>query len=342
MFKHPDNHAGVVKHTNQNILFKPGMFNATSRTRKPLERFQRFFDRIIWPASVGRMPASVHSSAMVDDSDSHSSLQIAKGSGSVKADQWRTQSTVLFIALFDAWQINGKIPDMDAPRHAPDSKPGKDAERVENLVRARLREDLHARTEKPTAEQLHKVNTTRSGRNYLQHYRAILELSVALRVLASRELSPNDVRRGCDAMARAFQIWARMAIHMTPYFHLVMHFPDIFLAMGPAYGWWTFPYERNNGFLGRFNHNGHAGGELEATMMRGWWKSMFVYELVCLSLFISGHVTLLTHRLLLRLRILSGCLIETTKTRGHLSSSRAASRVKRAIEEVLCRRTLLK
>ena len=30
---------------------------------------------------------------------------------------------------------------------------------------------------------------------------------------------------------------------------------------------WAFGYERNNGTLGRFNHNGHSGGELEATIM---------------------------------------------------------------------------
>ncbi|KAF8143628.1 hypothetical protein K438DRAFT_1783568 [Mycena galopus ATCC 62051] len=33
--------------------------------------------------------------------------------------------------------------------------------------------------------------------------------------------------------------------------------------------WWTYPYERNNGFLGRFNHNGHSGGELEELRFEG-------------------------------------------------------------------------
>jgi len=53
-----------------------------------------------------------------------------------------------------------------------------------------------------------------------------------------------------------------------------------FLKWGPCYGWWVFAYERNNGWLGRTNNNGHSGGELEATMMRRWWKVIFIQDLL--------------------------------------------------------------
>ncbi|KAJ7018533.1 hypothetical protein C8F04DRAFT_877254, partial [Mycena alexandri] len=67
-----------------------------------------------------------------------------------------------------------------------------------------------------------------------------------------------------------------MHCHLVPYFHLATHLQPQFLRHGPGPGWWTFGYERNNGFLGRFNTNGHSGGEIEGTMMRGWWKATLI------------------------------------------------------------------
>ncbi|KAH9838969.1 uncharacterized protein C8Q71DRAFT_704413 [Rhodofomes roseus] len=71
-----------------------------------------------------------------------------------------------------------------------------------------------------------------------------------------------------------------MNCHLTPYFHLATHNSEFFLRNGPSYSWWAYPYERNNGFLGRFKTNGHTGGELEATMMRGWVKCQLISDLV--------------------------------------------------------------
>lgn len=59
-----------------------------------------------------------------------------------------------------------------------------------------------------------------------------------------------------------------------------MHLTPNILRLGPVYGWWAYPYERNNGFLGKFKHNNHTGGEIEATLMRGWIKGTLIHELV--------------------------------------------------------------
>lgn len=75
-----------------------------------------------------------------------------------------------------------------------------------------------------------------------------------------------------------------MNVHMTPYFHLALHAIDPLTRFGPTYGWHVDPYERHNGTCGRFNHNGHAGGELEAMIMRSWWRGQLVTTLVSLSL----------------------------------------------------------
>ncbi|KAJ7502210.1 hypothetical protein B0H11DRAFT_1691130, partial [Mycena galericulata] len=57
--------------------------------------------------------------------------------------------------------------------------------------------------------------------------------------------------------------------HLVPYFHLAVHLEPQYYKHCPVPSWWTYRYERNNGFLRRFSHNGHPGGEMEGTMMRG-------------------------------------------------------------------------
>lgn len=67
-----------------------------------------------------------------------------------------------------------------------------------------------------------------------------------------------------------------MKAHLTSYFHLAVHIEDQFLRTGPFPGFGTYPYERDNRTLGRFNVNGHSSEEMEGTTMRGWWKTTFI------------------------------------------------------------------
>lgn len=206
--------------------------------------------------------------------------QIARGAGTVKADQWRSQITILFVALFAAWQVDGEIPDNDAPSSASNTKIAAAQAQTETLLRKRLLENLLAKNANPPQEELERVKHAKTDRSLRRHYDAVLEFSVALRILSARSISPNEIKRGCKALSRAVQSWARMNCHLTPYFHFSQHFEDQYLRAGPAPGWWAYGYERNNGFLGQTNHNNHKGGELEATMMRKWYKMVFIQDLV--------------------------------------------------------------
>ena len=152
------------------------------------------------------------------------------------------------------------------------------------LLQKRLMEALLARNPDPSAEELAKVKAAKMDRSLHHHYEAVLDFTVALRILPSHSISPNEVSQGCDSLSRAVQSWARMNCHLLPYHHYSQHFEDQYLRLGPAPGWWAWGYERNNGTLGRTNHNNHKGGELEATMMRKWWKVVFIQDLVsCLA-----------------------------------------------------------
>ena len=63
-----------------------------------------------------------------------------------------------------------------------------------------------------------------------------------------------------------------------PYFHFAMHLDVIFECFGPAYVWCIFAYECTNGLLAKYKHNGHTGGELEVTLMQGWWKVQLIQD----------------------------------------------------------------
>ncbi|KAJ7208732.1 hypothetical protein C8J57DRAFT_1610075 [Mycena rebaudengoi] len=248
----------LIKHLCKNILYKNGMID--SEGTKTIEEF---FKMVIWPSSISRLPPSV-----------------ARGAGSIKADQWRSQIAIFFIGLFLAWQVDGEIPDIDAPPSAANTKNAAAQASQEKLVRSRMREHLLAKNPDATADELDAIKSVTMDRSLRKHYDAIVQFTAAVRILATNSISPNEVKRGSAALERAIQSWARMHCHLVPYFHLAIHLQPQFLKHGPGPGWWTYSYERNNGFLGRFNHNGHSGGEIEGTMMRGWWKTTLIQDLI--------------------------------------------------------------
>jgi hypothetical protein len=77
-------------------------------------------------------------------------LWIARGAGSVKADQWRSQLNILFAGLFVAWEINGEIPGEDAPLSAPNTKNATAQAGLEKLVQDRLVTNLLAKNPNAT------------------------------------------------------------------------------------------------------------------------------------------------------------------------------------------------
>jgi hypothetical protein len=186
---------------------------------------------------------------------------------------------ILPVALYHAWQVDGEIPDEDAPKPRSSTKAAKGEARKEDLLHKRRREQL-AHDAKSKHEDYKQTATLKMNRNYRRHYDNVLEHCTALRIWASRSISPEQVHRAQECHGRACRSWADMNCHLTPNFHLAEHTEPSMLRYGPLYGYWSFPGERHNGYLKRFHHNGHAGGELEATMMRGWLKYSLVHDLV--------------------------------------------------------------
>ena len=198
----------------------------------------------------------------------------------MKADQWHSQILILFVALFAAWQVDGKIPNKDAATSSSNTKNAAAQVQTNTLLHAQLIESLLAWNPNPSDEQIAKVQCTTTDWNLHHHYNSLLDFSVSLCILPSWSISQNEVVRGCRFLSWAVQSWAHMNCHLVPYHHLLMYFEDQFLWLGPNPGWWAYGSECNNGILGWTNHSNHIGGELEATMMQRWWKTTFIQDLV--------------------------------------------------------------
>ena len=203
-------------------------------------------------------------------------------SGAGKADQWRNLGAVLIPGLYECWQVGGEIPDREAPRLNPKQKAGIKARRIQAIVNERRAAynagSSTAVKEDPDAEY---VDQTSMRRNYREHFDTVCEWQSAIRIWSAQSITVAEARRAQDCHNRACQAWARMNCHLTPYFHILSHLKLFLLRYGPVYAQWGFPFEQKNGWLTKLRHNGHQGGELESTMMRGWVKLDLVYELVC-------------------------------------------------------------
>ncbi|KAJ7020885.1 hypothetical protein C8F04DRAFT_1315733 [Mycena alexandri] len=254
---------GLSNVIHKDILLGGGMFNARPGAEEtPLEIFDRFLEGLWWPADVGRVRS-----------------RMGTGGGKIKADEWRNAMLVYPVALFEAWRVGNSLPDGDAP--LPKSRSKVKAKEDHTALLMNKRRKKHAARQANTeAIDYAAIEDTGTSRNYGEHYLNVLRFCTASRVIVTRAISPNDATRARTFLSEAFSSWARMNCLLTPNFHLSTH-TDLFIwAFGPGYGWWVFPTERHLGRIGRFKTNGHAGGELEATMMRSWWKSIFCQDLV--------------------------------------------------------------
>ena len=201
----------------------------------------------------------------------------------MKADQWRNFATVLPVALYYAWQHNGKIPDRDSPRPAPKSKAGAAFAKTENLLRERRKAyRMHvARQSGRTVVAAHfEEDDVSMDRNYQRHFKTVLDACSAIHIWTAQSITLDEAQRAQDYHTRACRAWSLMHCHLTPYFHLLTHGDSFIYRLGPVYGFWLFGPESNNGRLVKVNTNGHTGGELEGTMMRSWIKNILIHDLV--------------------------------------------------------------
>ncbi|KZV64692.1 hypothetical protein PENSPDRAFT_639268, partial [Peniophora sp. CONT] len=256
-----------LPHVLKKILIRAGMFTGQDGSSVgPLDRFNNALATIVWPSNVSRVP-------------NKGLLQL---SNVYKADQWARLNTVLPALLYCAFQEDGEIPDRDAPRPRLGTNAYDALISEETLVNKRRLADLKQLKIVTTQEQEEheRRHPVKIGRNILRHYENVLEACVAIRIWTARSTTPDETLRAQDCYARALQDWARMNCHLSPYCHLLLHLRPQILRTGPLPSSWLYGYERANGWLAKVNTNGHAGGQLEATLMRTWVRSQLVDDLI--------------------------------------------------------------
>ncbi|KAF8205907.1 hypothetical protein K438DRAFT_1963684 [Mycena galopus ATCC 62051] len=206
--------------------------------KEATKKLEGFLDKLIWPVSVSRMPPS-----------------IARGSGSIKADQWRSLIAVLFVGLFVAWQIDEEIPDVDAPPSAENTKNAAAQRRQEKLVRSRMKENYLAKNPDPNEGELERIKMVQMNRPLQLHYENLVQFTAGIRIITSDTISPSEVKRGCGAVQRSIRSWADMNCHLVPYFHYAaVHLESQFLKHGPA--------------------------PVRSTSFSGWWKTTLIQDLI--------------------------------------------------------------
>lgn len=171
----------------------------------PSAKFQTLLSSLWWPATISRVPS-----------------RILDG-GTLKADQWRNLATVLPVLLYGAWEVEGQIPDIEAPRPDETTKPGKALAAMEALLYERRCErvahDVHL-LPKHLPEGL--CPRLRVKRNHRKHYNTVLQWCCSVRIWSSRSISPEEVQRAQECHDRACQTWAEM--NCTVISHLISIF----------------------------------------------------------------------------------------------------------------------
>ncbi|KAF8752758.1 hypothetical protein RHS01_07483 [Rhizoctonia solani] len=156
--------------------------------------------------------------------------------GRVKADQQRLLRLIMIGLYFEAWRVGDSIPDGDIPRGSKRSK--------------------HYKAQKANAKAFVDVGT----------------MSTTWMGASLTKITREEVEQGRQLLEQVGTVFTDMNIHLTPSFHAVTHLPDHLYKYGSVYNTSTARFERANQMLINVNKNGHGGGEIEATMAKGFMR----------------------------------------------------------------------
>ena len=233
-------------------MFTDFLANSYCLDKKMWETLEATVNSIKWPSGIGRLPTNVRNpylTGMTSLIACYTSTQLAENHSLAKADQWRRWANIQCTVLWICWRNQ-----YDRIRTCPPDVPA-----------GAKKQPTFNRTSLPAI------------------YDIFLKTLIVERTLAAKSISMEDVNRGHGYLVHdVCQAMLRLGVHLVPNHHLAMHYPRIFRLGGPAYAWWLYAQERFNGEQETVNHNGHAGGEMELTLLRNWVAKHRLYELVCM------------------------------------------------------------
>ena len=88
--------------------------------------------------------------------------------------------------------------------------------------------------------------------------RNFVHLVTAVELATRRSVTKPQIQNYYEEMYRYLRGLRKLFDHkLVSNHHLSLHLPECLESFGPVHGWWSFPFERYNGVLGRMNTNNH-------------------------------------------------------------------------------------
>ncbi|EUC56821.1 transposase family Tnp2 protein [Rhizoctonia solani AG-3 Rhs1AP] len=243
---------GVMNWILIRTLFQPGMLTKSRPTDEdPVARFNACLDQMWMPKNFSRLPP-----------------KLGQTNTKIKADQWKLATRLVFVPLYMAFRLGDVIPNACVPRGNKSSTGAKNqTSRAKALHRERQKH--YATIGRP--QDCPRVEDCFPSRNLRFHYKQVLSYSIATGTLDKRTVTPAEIEFGAQLLETICIDYAENNIPLPPNFHMMMHLEEPMLKYGSLYNSHVWALERANGVLSGMKHNGHSGGELEGTLMRGWW-----------------------------------------------------------------------
>ncbi|QRW07944.1 Transposase family tnp2 [Ceratobasidium sp. AG-Ba] len=252
---------GATNWIVKQILVGPGMLmRRRPGDQAPQDLFNECLDRMWMPKNFQRLPP-----------------KLGQTRGTIKADQWKLTSKILFIPLFLAFRDGDEIGPGYVPRGNRSSPAAKhQSHRAKMLHQQRVKyfQALGQPEASPPVDQCY------ASRSLRFHYRQVLRFCVATSVIDKRSITPTEILFAQELMEALCVDYVRKNVPLAPNFHYLMHLEEFVLKYGSTYNTHVWGMERANGIVSKINHNGKKNGILEGTLMRGWWSHVAIQNLI--------------------------------------------------------------
>lgn len=110
-----------------------------------------------------------------------------------------------------------------------------------------------------------------------EEYDSIIEstMSLAMAIMwgTSRNTSETHAQNYMWHMRTYIESLVRMGQKLVPNHHLALHLADHLQMFGPVHGWWTYPYERLIGTLGRISTHCKLGRDTILVVLKPFDES---------------------------------------------------------------------
>ncbi|QRW10162.1 Transposase family tnp2 [Ceratobasidium sp. AG-Ba] len=252
---------GATNWIVKQVLVAPGIFNKRrAGPHDPQAAFNACLESMWVPKNFQRLPP-----------------KLGQTQGSVKADQWKLTSRILYVPLYMALRDGDAIPPVFAPPGNRNSTSVKHcALRAKNLHQQRQKH--YRATGQP--DLCPPLEECYSSRSLQFHYRQVLRFCLAVNIIDKRSITPAEVAFAQELLELLAKDYLTNNVPLPPNFHYMMHLEEFLLKCGSVYNTHVWGMERANRIVSQINHNGKSGGILEGTFMRGWWDYSAIQNLI--------------------------------------------------------------